>query len=114
MKTALIIFFLLNFTFVQLSAQWMNANPGAGGQLQHVVCDPNITGRMYLCSDMEGFYVSDDFGDHWTYKGWEAPFSDIFNVAVEPGNSSRLYLTSPHGLAITDNAGDSWQIVTRI
>lgn len=113
MKTALIIFILLNFLFVQLSAQWMNADPGAGGQLQHVVCDPNITGRMYLCSDMEGFYVSDDFGDHWTYKGWEAPFSDIFNVAIEPGNSNRLYLTSSHGIAISDNAGTSWKVVSQ-
>lgn len=111
MRVFLLTVIFFSSILFPLSAQWMNANPGAGGQLQHVVCDPNITGRMYLCSDMEGFYVSDDFGDHWTYKGWEAPFSDIFNVAVEPGNSNRLYLTSPHGLAITDNGGDSWQIV---
>jgi PKD repeat protein len=96
---------------VHISAQWINANPGAGGQLQHVVCDPNIAGRMYLCSDMEGFYVSNDYGAHWIYKGWESPFSATFNIAVEPGNSSRLYLTSTQGLAITENAGRTWRVV---
>jgi hypothetical protein len=94
-----------------VSAQWHNANPGAGGQLQHVVCDPNVTGQMYLCSDMEGFYVSDDFGDHWEYKGWNSPFSFIFNIAIEPGNSNRLYLTSSQGIAISDDAGSSWQVI---
>ncbi|MDX1283379.1 MAG: hypothetical protein R3182_00130, partial [Draconibacterium sp.] len=111
MKAFLLIFFTLILIANGSLAQWLNANPGAGGQVQHVVCDPNITGRMYLCSDMEGFYVSDDFGDHWTYKGWEAPFSFVFNIAVEPGNSNRLYLTSSQGLAITDNAGNSWRRV---
>lgn len=94
-----------------LFAQWINSNPGAGGQIQHVVCDPNITGKMYVCIDMEGFYVSDDYGDHWKYKGWKAPYSFVFNVAVEPGNSDRLYLTSSQGVAITDDAGNSWKII---
>ncbi len=97
---------------IPLKAQWLNTNPGAGGQLQHVVCDPNYTGRMYLCSDMEGFYVSDDFGDHWQYKGWESPFSFVFNITVEPGNSERMYLTSSQGMAISDDAGTSWDVVS--
>ena len=109
----LAIFIVTLIVQTSISAQWINSNPGAGGQVQHVVCDPNITGRMYLCSDMEGFYVSDDFGDHWEYKGWESPFSFVFNIAIEPGNSNRLYLTSSLGLAISDDAGDSWQVVNR-
>jgi PKD repeat protein len=111
MRTLLLIVICSNIAFVKLSAQWLNANPGAGGQLQHLVCDPNISGRMYLCSDMEGYYVSDDFGDHWEYKGWESPFSSTFNIAVEPGNSNRLYLTSTQGIAISDDAGESWNVV---
>jgi PKD repeat protein len=109
-KLLLIIIFLFIYGNPVL-AQWINANPGAGGQLQHVVCDPNITGRMYLCSDMEGYYVSHDFGDHWIYKGWESPFSFVFNITVEPGNSNRLYLTSSQGVAVSNNAGNSWEIV---
>ena len=108
------LFFYFTICLISINqplAQWSNSNPGAGGQLQHVVCDPNISGRMYLCSDMEGYYVSDDCGDHWIYKGWESPFSFIFNIAVEPGNSDRLYLASSQGVAISDNAGESWEIV---
>ena len=112
-KVFLIIILFTSSIIGNLSAQWLNANPGAGGQLQHVVCDPNITGRMYLCSDMEGYYVSDDFGTHWTYKGWEAPFSSTFNIAVEPKNSNRLYLTSTQGLAITNDAGKTWKVVNQ-
>ena len=95
------MFFFCFFQSHKFQAQWTNANPGAGGQFQHVVCDPNISGRMYLCSDMEGYYVSNDFGDHWIYKGWESPFSFVFNIAVEPGNSDRLYLTSSQGVAVS-------------
>lgn len=108
LKLSILIFGLF---ISQISAQWINTNPGAGGQLQHLVCDPNIKGRMYLCSDMEGYYSSDDFGDHWDYKGWESPFSSTFNIAVESGSSNRLYLTSTQGIAISDDAGNSWEVV---
>lgn len=110
-KVFLLTILFFSSVIFNLSAQWINTNPGAGGQLQHVVCDPNITGRMYLCSDMEGFYVSNDLGTHWIYKGWESPFSSTFNIAIEPQNSNRLYLTSTQGLAITNDAGKTWNVV---
>jgi len=96
------------------TAQWENLNPGHGGQIQHVSCDPNHAGWFYLASDMEGFYVSFDYGESWLYKGWETPDGDILQVQAEPGDSNRLYLGHRRGFALSDDFGRSWQQITSI
>lgn len=93
---------------------WQNCNPGAGGQIQHVSCNPDIPGRFYLCSDMEGWYVTDDYGDNWQYKGRYAPTANTFRVEAEPGNPDRLYLGHPHGLSISDDGGETWRDVPEL
>ncbi|ANQ52550.1 T9SS type A sorting domain-containing protein [Flammeovirga sp. MY04] len=93
----------------QVLAQWKNANPGHGGQLQHVVCDPNVDGRMYLCSDMEGYYYSDDYGQKWHYVH-SSPFNNVFNIAVAPSNSNTMLLGATNGLAVSKDQGDTWTI----
>lgn len=95
-------------------AGWQNCNPGAGGQVQHVSCDPTVRGRMYLCSDMEGWYVSPDYGDNWIYKGETVPTADTFRVEAEPGNPDRLYLGHARGLSISDDAGATWRDVPEL
>ncbi|OHX63841.1 hypothetical protein NH26_19710 [Flammeovirga pacifica] len=92
------------------SAQWYNTNPGHGGQLQHVICDPNIDGRMYLCSDMEGYYVSDDYGQKWIYHP-SSPFNNIFNITVAPSNSNTLLMGATNGVALSKDAGTTWTVL---
>jgi hypothetical protein len=93
---------------------WQNCNPGAGGQVQHVSCDPTVPGRFYLCSDMEGWYVSHDYGDNWIFKGRHAPTANTFRVEAEPGNPDRLYLGHPHGVSISDDGGETWRDVPEL
>ncbi|OHX63843.1 PKD domain-containing protein [Flammeovirga pacifica] len=102
----LVLFFLIG---TNLSAQWKNANPGHGGQVQHVICDPTIDGRMYLCSDMEGYYYSDDYGQKWHYVH-SSPFNNVFNIAIAPTNSNTMLLGATNGFAVSKDQGASWDV----
>lgn len=98
----------------EISVGWRNINPGAGGQIQYVTCDPSQPGRFYLCSDMEGWYLSNDYGQTWQYRGQNVPSGNTIRVEAEPGNPQRLYLGHSYGLAISDDDGHHWRSVTEL
>ncbi|MBB3697236.1 PKD domain-containing protein [Flammeovirga yaeyamensis] len=108
-RSTFILICLLAFQ-QKVAAQWYNTNPGHGGQLQHVICDPNIDGKMYLCSDMEGYYVSHDYGQKWIYVP-SAPFNNVFNIAVAPSNSNTLLMGSTYGVALSKDDGENWEVL---
>ena len=90
---------------------WQNLNPGAGGNIQSVALDPNTPGRLFFCSDMEGHYRSDDFGQTWAYTGADLSYSYVNCVGFEPGNAGRVYTGTRGSLEISDNAGVNWRRV---
>lgn len=57
----------LAFCSTYVYGQWENMNPGGGGQIQGVSCDENKPGRIFLNSDVEGNYRSEDYGQSWLY-----------------------------------------------
>ena len=85
---------------------WENLNPGGGGQVQSVDLDPNIEGRLYLCSDMEGAYRSDDHGETWHYLGDAMHDTDALTMCV---TSNRLLCGTSEGVEISDDAGKTWR-----
>ncbi len=89
-------------------AQWDDLNPGGGGQIQDVVCDPNVPGRLYLSSDMEGVYRSEDNGVSWQYTSDELVHARSFITTIDPNNSNRIYVGTMYGLSISDNKGDNY------
>ena len=88
---------------------WQNVNPGAGGNIQSIALDPNTPGRLFFCSDMEGHYRSDDYGQTWAYIGADLSYSYVNCVEVEPGNAQRVYTGTRGSLEISDNAGLNWK-----
>lgn len=93
---------------------WQSLNAGAGGNIQGLFLDPNLPGRIYFLSDMEGLYRSDDWAESWHYIGYDPAYSYCQWVEVEPGNSDRLYLGTYGSLEISDNAGETWSRVAGI
>lgn len=71
-----------------LNAQWTSINPGAGGQRQDVVCDPNIENKLYLESDTEGIYMREDDGASWHSKG-DLLENRVYSIAITSGNLER-------------------------
>ncbi|QLE02218.1 hypothetical protein HX109_11860 [Galbibacter sp. BG1] len=104
-----IISFLLMLPIL-MSAQWTSINPGAGGQVQDVVCDPNIENRLYLASDMEGIYVSDDNGNSWHPKG-DLLQNRVYAIAVAPGNSKKMFVGTLYGLEVSEDGGENFSLV---
>ncbi|UXX81021.1 Ig-like domain-containing protein [Reichenbachiella carrageenanivorans] len=91
-------------------AQWESINPGAGGQVQDIVCDPNTPNRVFLASDMEGIYESLDNGQSWHPKG-HLKQNRVYAVAVTPGNSNKMFVGTLYGLEVSSDGGDHFDLV---
>ncbi|CAA6680166.1 Unannotated [Lentimonas sp. CC4] len=95
-------------------AQWENMNPGAGGQIQSVDLDPNIPGRAYYSSDMEGAYRTDDYGASWQLITENSAENNILFVRAKPGNSNHLFMGQLHGFERSLDGGRNWERATEI
>jgi autotransporter-associated beta strand protein len=93
------------------AGSWRQMHPGGGGQVQGLTMDPNIPGRMYVCSDVEGAYRSDDWGLTWQPIGEDLIHHMSFHVAVTPGNSNVIYCGTLYGIHRSNDAGRTWQVI---
>jgi len=93
---------------------WQNLNPGAGGNIQGFDLDPTTPGRLYLNSDMEGSYRSDDYGQTWRYIGSDLSYSYVNAIAVDPTDKSRVYAGTAGSLEISDDEGQTWRRVPEV
>ena len=105
-----ILLWLLLLTSWTAQAQWEPLNPGAGGQVQNIVGDPNTPGRLFLASDMEGIYESTDNGLSWKIKG-DMIHNRVFTVAVSPGNANKIYTGTMYGLEVSNDGGKNFDLV---
>ncbi|ANQ52604.1 hypothetical protein MY04_5272 [Flammeovirga sp. MY04] len=92
--------------------QWISINPGAGGQVQDVVCDPSTPGTLYLASDMEGVYKSTDNGESWHMTGQLAQ-NRVFAVAVNPSDPNHLTVGTFNGLNTSYDGGKTYHFVKK-
>ncbi len=107
----LILLISFYFTFSQLGfSQWIPINPGAGGQVQDVITDPNAPNTLYLASDMEGLYKSTDNGESWQTTGHLIQ-NRVYAAAVAPGNSNKLVVGTLYGIHMSDDGGDHYSFV---
>ncbi|UTA46790.1 carbohydrate binding domain-containing protein [Simiduia sp. 21SJ11W-1] len=89
---------------------WQSLNPGAGGQIQDVVADPNQVDVVYLASDMEGVYKSTDNGENWQPTG-QLSHNRVYAVAVKPGNSDHLFVGTLFGLHTSTDGGATYDLI---
>jgi hypothetical protein len=107
---------LISFSFIlilgiqTLPAQWISINPGAGGQVQDVVCDPDIPGRLFLACDMVGIFETIDNGESWNPKG-SLHQNRVYAIAITPGNSGRMYVGNLYGLEVSNDGGNTFASV---
>jgi hypothetical protein len=107
-KITLSILFSLVLCFSY--GQWKPINPGAGGQIQDIVSDPNTVGRLILASDMEGIYESLDHGESWHAKG-ELHQNRAYAVAFAPNNTNKLFVGTLYSLEVSNDGGNTFTIV---
>ncbi|WP_430907942.1 sugar-binding protein [Maribacter sp. 2-571] len=87
---------------------WISLAPGAGGQLQDLYFDPVERNRIYLSSDQEGSYRSDDLGNSWIFIGKDLSHGMSFKIRRDNSNNGRLYQGGLWGAHYSDNRGTNW------
>lgn len=107
-KIILIIIVILLYS--NANAQWQSINPGAGGQVQDIACDPNIKNRLILSSDMEGIYESLDNGDSWHIKG-SLHHNRVFCATFAPNDTSKLYVGTLYSLEVSNDGGNTFTLI---
>ncbi len=105
-----LLFLLLWISTYNAQAQWVSINPGAGGQVQDVVPSPNTPNHLLLASDMEGIYESTDNGESWHPKG-SLKQNRVYSVAFTPGNTEKIYVGTVYGLEVSNDGGNSSELV---
>ena len=93
-------------------SQWESINPGAGGQVQDIVADPNRVGRLILASDMEGIYESLDNGESWHVKR-NLHQNRVYSVAFSKGDANKLFLGTLYGLEVSNDGGKTFTLITK-
>ncbi len=106
---------LLLIATLTTQAQWASINPGAGGQVQDIVCDPNQPNRLILASDMEGIYESTNNGNSWNHKG-HLHQNRVYAVAIPKSSNQthkdKMYVGTLYGLEVSNNRGQDFTLIT--
>lgn len=95
----------------QSSLSWQYWAPGGGGEIQSIFLDPKVKDRFYVLSDMEGLYRSDDKGESYKLLAQDLPQINVFGMASESQNSDRIYLGTHRMALVSDDAGDTWDVI---
>ncbi|BDD00782.1 Ig-like domain-containing protein [Persicobacter psychrovividus] len=96
---------LLSLVGTANAQYWQSLNPGAGGRVQGLSCDPTVPGRMFMASDMEGFYYTSDYGTSWQWAAKNLPTAFIL---VAKGHGDTFYVGHAKGLSISPDKGASY------
>ena len=83
------------------------------GRAAQVTIDPTDSQVMYVGSEAHGggaVYKSRDGGDHWSVANEGIESIAVFALAMDPNDSSVLYVTGPEGTYKTTSGGESGDV----
>ena len=89
---------------------WEPLNPGAGGQIQDLVLNPQTPNRGFVLSDVNGLFHTDTDGDRWEDASQGLASTNVLALAYDQTNPSRLYVGTTVGLHTSDDGGASWKL----
>lgn len=112
MRNKIALYALLILICSLCEAQWISINPGAGGQVQDIICDPNQKGRLLLASDMEGIYESVDDGNSWHPIG-VLHHNRVFSISLSPVDENKLYVGTLYGLEVSEDGGETFRLIPK-
>lgn len=82
-----------------------------GGQFKDLEFDPYVKNRVYLCSNVNGFFRSDNLGETWRSMNIGLTNLNVTGIFVDKGI---IYLTTSDGNFSSRNAGELWAPISRI
>ncbi len=92
-------------------AKWNELNTGAAVRRYYAVeLDPGDNKRLFAGGQESGFWESPDSGETWRQRG--LPGVTILSIAVDAGDSDRVFVLAPEGVYRNEALGtDAWELV---
>ncbi len=90
---------------------WTSIGPGGGGNLTSIAFAPS--GTIYVSCDVGGVYRSSDDAHTWEIVNAGLRNYAIIEIAVDPVDSSLIYLGSYDGVYKSDDGGDHWEWMSK-
>src|SRR5271167_1013027 len=90
--------------------RWSFPPPPHIPHVRTITFDPNYPALMYVGVEEGGVFRSHDGGRSFESLN-SGLYDDVHMVAVDPGDSRRLYATTGRGFYVSNNAGGSWRHV---
>lgn len=92
---------------------WRSIGPGGGGWIQSLAFDPKNPDKLYVGSDVGGFYISEDFGRHFEISNKGLTDYYVECIAVNPKNPSIILLGTQGGIFRSTDGGKYWNKITQ-
>jgi photosystem II stability/assembly factor-like uncharacterized protein len=89
---------------------WSFPPPPHIPHVRTIAFDPGLPGLMYVGVEEGGIFRSNDGGQSFESLN-RGLYDDVHTVAIDPGNSRRLYATTGRGFYLSNNGGGSWRQV---
>jgi photosystem II stability/assembly factor-like uncharacterized protein len=99
---------------------WERLSPGIPDEcpigpprVTNLVIDPRNHHNVWAGVELGGVFCSSDSGDHWTHLpqlGPRTSSTDVHGVAISPGSPEKVLVTTPDGIWISNNQGESWSL----
>jgi photosystem II stability/assembly factor-like uncharacterized protein len=97
----------------RLSAGIPEECPIGPPRVTNLVIDPRNRQNVWAGVELGGVFRSRDGGDTWTHLPQLGPresSTDVHGVALSPGSPAKLFVTTPDGLWISPDEGESWTL----
>jgi len=95
----------------RLSAGIPGECPIGPPRVTNLVIDPRDHRSVWAGVELGGVFRSSDRGDNWTrlpQLGPRESSTDVHGVAISPGSPAKVLVTTPDGIWISNNEGESW------
>jgi photosystem II stability/assembly factor-like uncharacterized protein len=82
-------------------------------RVTNLVIDPHDHRNIWAGVELGGVFRSRDGGDNWTRLAQLGPretSTDVHGVAISPSSPARILVTTPDGIWISNNEGESWKL----
>jgi photosystem II stability/assembly factor-like uncharacterized protein len=100
-------------SWVRLSVGIPEECPIGPPRVTNLVFDPRNHLTLWAGVELGGVFRSRDAGNNWTrlrQLGPRESSTDVHGVAVSPGSPGKVLVTTPDGIWISNNEGESWDL----
>ncbi len=89
------------------SNDWEKISPGGGGWFRSIRFNPKDNNKIYLVSDLGGFYKSTDGGNTWSSSNTGMDNLDCSSIAVHPDGKT-IFIGTGGGIYKSIDEGNTW------